>query len=148
LNAALLFSLRETCYDHPVPSGGAFRHRKGRRNGMTQNGSEGLGPEGSYYEAMEQKQKEEKRRKQDALFPIEITALYLVLGAVFHLWHPGWLIFLTIPLHYMRPKNRLEQLCNPIMVTLIYLILGFFFHLWHPGWLVFLAIPLGAAANK
>ena len=115
---------------------------------MTQNGSEGFGPEGSYYEAMEQKQKEEKRRKQDALFPIEITALYLVLGAVFHLWHPGWLIFLTIPLHYMRPKNRLEQLCNPIMVTLIYLVLGFFFHLWHPGWLVFLAIPLGAIANK
>ena len=80
--------------------------------------------------------------------PCAPAALYLVLGAVFHLWHPGWLIFLTIPLHYMRPKNRLEQLCNPIMVTLIYLILGFFFHLWHPGWLVFLAIPLGAAANK
>ena len=64
-----------------------------------------------------------------------------------HLWHPGWLIFLTIPLHYMHPKNRLEQLSNPILVTLIYLVLGFFFNLWHPGWLVFLAIPLGAIAN-
>ena len=94
---------------------------------MTQNDNGGLGPEGSYYEAVEKKRQEEKRRKQDALFPIEITALYLVLGAVFHLWHPGWLIFLTIPLHYM--------------------LLGFFFNLWHPGWLVFLAIPLGAIAN-
>ena len=54
---------------------------------------------------------------------------------------------LTIPLHYMHPKNRLEQLSNPILVTLIYLVLGFFFNLWHPGWLVFLAIPLGAIAN-
>mgnify|MGYP004673098131 FL=1 len=114
---------------------------------MTQKDNGGLGPEGSYYEAVEKKRQEEKRRKQDALFPIEITALYLVLGAVFHLWHPGWLIFLTIPLHYMHPKNRLEQLSNPILVTLIYLVLGFFFNLWHPGWLVFLAIPLGAIAN-
>ena len=53
---------------------------------MTQNDNGGLGPEGSYYEAVEKKRQEEKRRKQDALFPIEITALYLVLGAVFHLW--------------------------------------------------------------
>ena len=44
---------------------------------MTQNDNGGLGPEGSYYEAVEKKRQEEKRRKQDALFPIEITALYL-----------------------------------------------------------------------
>ena len=117
---------------------------------MTQNGSEGLGPEGSYYEAMEQKQKEEKRRKQDALFPIEITALYLVLGAVFHLWHPGWLIFLTIPLYYLPASQRspLRLLSNPVMVTIIYLLLGFECGLWHPGWLIFFAIPILDAATK
>lgn len=115
---------------------------------MTDNERDALGPEGSYYEAEAKRRKEERRRKNDALFPLAISALYLVLGAVFGLWHPGWLIFLTIPLRYMRPRNRLEQLCNPVMVTLIYLILGFFFHLWHPGWLVFLAIPLGAVANR
>lgn len=111
------------------------------------NRDEGLGPEGSYYDAKRREKEEEKRRKRDAMFPVLITGLYLVLGSCFHLWHPGWLVFLTIPLHYMRPHNRLEQLCNPVMVTLIYLVLGFFFHLWHPGWLVFFAIPLGAIAN-
>ena len=105
---------------------------------------EGLGPEGSYYDAINRAQAEKKRHKLDAAYPVLITALYLALGGLFDLWHPGWLIFLTIPLHYIRPKNRLEQLSNPVMVTLIYLVLGFFFNLWHPGWLVFLIIPLGA----
>lgn len=112
----------------------------------------GLGPEGSYYENEAKKAKEQKARKMDAMFPMLITGLYLVLGACFDLWHPGWLVFLTIPLHYMKPRNRIEQLCNPVMVTLIYLVLGFFFDMWHPGWLVFLIIPLGGylshEANK
>jgi hypothetical protein len=71
-----------------------------------------------------------------------------VLGFVFNLWHPGWLLFITIPLYYMQPKNEAERWLNPVMITLIYLILGFFFHLWHPGWLIFLAIPAGAMMKK
>ena len=114
---------------------------------MSESNHEPLGPEGSYYEAQARKEEAAKRAKSDAMFPILITGLYLVLGAVFGLWHPGWLLFLCIPLHYMHPKTRLEQLCNPVMIVLIYLVLGFFFDLWHPGWLVFLAIPLGAIAN-
>ena len=107
-----------------------------------------LGPEGSYYEAMERKKAEERRRKSDAMFPVLITGLYLVLGGVFGLWHPGWLVFLTIPLHYMRFNTRMEQLCNPVMITLIYLVLGFFFNLWHPGWMIFLAIPVAEILRK
>ncbi len=114
---------------------------------MSESNHETLGPEGSYYEAKARAEEAERRRKSDAMFPIMITALYLVLGSVFGLWHPGWLVFLTIPLHYMHPRTRLQQLCNPVMVTLIYLVLGFFFHLWHPGWLIFLVIPLGAIAD-
>ena len=72
-----------------------------------------------------------------------------MLGFVFHLWHPGWLIFLTIPLYYLPGEERRfpRILCNPVMVTLIYLLLGFYCHLWHPGWLIFLAIPLFSAAT-
>ena len=66
-----------------------------------------------------------------------------VLGFVFGLWHPGWLLFLTIPIHYMHFDSQWERFTNPVVVTLIYLVLGCFFGLWHPGWLVFLAIPLG-----
>ncbi len=108
-----------------------------------------LGPEGSYYEA-QRKEEEQKQaeRKRGGGYPLFITALYLVLGFVFNLWHPGWLLFMTIPLYYMQPKNEVERWLNPVMITLIYLILGFFFHLWHPGWLIFLAIPAGAMMKK
>ena len=107
-----------------------------------------LGPEGSYYEAKAQEEAQVNRAKWDGIYPIFITGLYLVLGFLFGLWHPGWLLFLTIPLFYMKPKNSMERWLNPVMITLIYLVLGFFFNLWHPGWLIFLAIPAAAILNK
>ena len=82
------------------------------------------------------------------IFTTMATILYLVLGAVFGLWHPGWLLFLTIPLYYMKPKNTLERWLNPVMIVLIYLELGFFFNLWHPAWIIFLAIPAAAILGK
>lgn len=33
-------------------------------------------------------------------YPLFCALLYLVLGFVFGLWHPGWIIFLTIPFFY------------------------------------------------
>lgn len=46
---------------------------------------------------------ERKRRKKALLrfpYPVFITLCYLWLGFGFHLWHPAWLVFLTIPLYY------------------------------------------------
>ena len=104
---------------------------------------DGLGPEGSYFEHKARREEEARRARGDAMFPVWITVLYLVLGFVFGLWHPGWLVFLTVPIHYMHFDSQWERLTNPVTVTLIYLVLGFFFGLWHPGWLVFRAIPRG-----
>ena len=115
---------------------------------MTDPHNNPLGPEGSYFEAKKQKQQDQQHRQMAEIFPIFITGLYLVLGFFFHLWHPGWLLFFTIPLFYMRPKTTMQKLCNPVMISLIYLVLGFFFHLWHPGWLIFLAIPAAAILQK
>ena len=98
---------------------------------------DGLGPEGSYFEHKARREEEARRARGDAMFPVWITVLYLVLGFVFGLWHPGWLVFLTVPIHYMHFDSQWERLTNPVTVTLIYLVLGFFFGLWHPGWLVF-----------
>ena len=109
---------------------------------------DGLGPEGSYFENKARREEEARRAGRDAMFPVWITALYLLLGFVFGLWHPGWLLFLTIPIHYMHFDSQIERFTNPVMVTLIYLVMGCFFNLWHPGWLVFLAIPLGAMASR
>lgn len=33
-------------------------------------------------------------------YPVLCVLLYLIIGFGFGLWHPGWLLFLTIPLYY------------------------------------------------
>ncbi len=102
----------------------------------------GLGPEGSYYENKAREEAERRKRKADAAYPMTITILYLVLGFVFDLWHPGWLIFLTIPLRYIHFKSEWDRWTHPVTITLIYLVLGCFWNLWHPGWMIFLLIPI------
>lgn len=101
-------------------------------------------PHGSYFEHVAEK----KRRAFP--YPVLVSFLYLVLGCFFNLWHPGWLIFLTIPLWYLPASERspLKLLGNPIMVTIIYLLLGIECNLWHPGWLIFFAIPILNAAVR
>ena len=95
-------------------------------------------PHGSYYD-------HERDRKRAAFpYPVLVSLAYLIMGFCFGLWHPGWIIFLTIPLYYLPTSERSfgKLLCNPVMVTIIYLLLGFECNLWHPGWLIFLLIPL------
>ena len=67
--------------------------------------NDGLGPEGSYFEAKARAEEKARRHKSDAMFPIWISILYIVLGVLFNLWHPGWLIFLIIPLWPMMRKH-------------------------------------------
>lgn len=46
---------------------------------------------------------ERRRRKRAFLrfpYPVFLTLCYLWLGFMFKLWHPAWLIFLTIPIYY------------------------------------------------
>lgn len=113
-------------------------------------------PNGSYYEhaaaeaaraakeADAREAKERARRRHSFPYPVVITLAYLVLGSCFGLWHPGWLLFLTIPLYYLPESERkpLLLLGNPVTVTIIYLLLGFECGLWHPGWLVYFLIPI------
>lgn len=102
-------------------------------------------PEGSYYEhKAREEEKERYSRRVKFPYPVLVTAAYLVLGFVFGAWHPGWIIFLTVPMFYLPDSQRapVRLLGNPVMVTIIYLLLGTMCDLWHPGWLVFLLVPL------
>ena len=36
----------------------------------------------------------------DGVYPILVSVIYLAIGFIFNKWHPGWLIFLTIPIYY------------------------------------------------
>ncbi len=75
-----------------------------------------------------------------------ITIAYIVLGGLFDLWHPGWLVFLLIPIwdSFVEAvyKKNAHVFAYPVVATLAFLMIGFFWGNWHPGWVVFLTIPL------
>lgn len=79
-------------------------------------------------------------------YPILATVAYLVMGFVWNLWHPGWIVFLTIPVYYWLAnaitKRRFPSLSISFAITLIYLVMGFVWNLWHPYWIIFIAIPI------
>lgn len=97
-------------------------------------------PHGSYFD---HKRRVQEQKHRSFPYPLFATVAYLIMGFGFHLWHPGWIIFLTIPLYYLPQSERsyLRLLGNPVMITIIYLLLGTMCNLWHPGWLIFLLIP-------
>lgn len=80
-------------------------------------------------------------------FPVLVAGVYLTMGFLGNLWHPGWLLFLSIPLYYsmveiLVHKKSWRHFAYPLFAGLIYLALGLFGGWWHPGWLIFLTVPL------
>lgn len=95
------------------------------------------------------------RRKLGSLmfkfpYPIIIVTVFVVLGMTFHIWHPLWMLFLTIPIYYhyaaacMTKSKKAYYLTLPVpeIIVFVYLIAGFFLHLWGVAWWIFLLIPL------
>jgi len=78
------------------------------------------------------------------------TAAYLVMGTIWDMWHPGWLVFMAIPMFYQLlemihangVRRKLDNFPMALLCTTAYLVIGFWWDLWHPGWVIFLAIPL------
>ncbi|MBQ7203918.1 MAG: helix-turn-helix transcriptional regulator [Eubacterium sp.] len=87
-----------------------------------------------------------------AKFPyaIIIVILYVGLSYAFKIWHPLWLVFLTIPIYYRiatackanSKKAFLMLLPVPEMTVLAYLMCGFFADAWGSMWILFLIIPI------
>lgn len=83
-----------------------------------------------------------------AHFPMFLVILiaYFVIGCVWNAWHPGWLLFLLVPVWYSLVEAIEQKNANcfayPVLATVIFLALGIFWFAWHPGWVVFLTIPL------
>jgi len=83
-----------------------------------------------------------------ALMPFITTIVFFILGLGFQLWHPGWLVFLAIPMTAILvnafDKNSMNGVIalSPFVAAIAYLIMGFGFDLWHPGWLVFFVVPI------
>lgn len=98
----------------------------------------------------------EKTFWQEFPFPIFVTILYLGLGFAFGLWHPGWILFLTIPAYYSivgwfsgrRRHCFLRAFPYTILMVIAFLCMGCIWGLWHPGWILFLTIPMYYAIVK
>lgn len=90
----------------------------------------------------------------DKTFPIFVTGFFF-LTCTIGLAHPGWTVFLLIPLYYtgkeaLRKRNPMI-FCYPVLCAFVYFTIGGFLdHLWRGAaeawyslmWLLFLTIPL------
>lgn len=80
-------------------------------------------------------------------FPVLAALVFFALGFGGGWWHPGWLVFLTIPLYYsladvVSGRKSLRHFAYPVLATLAFFLLGFLGNWWSWCWLVFLTIPL------
>jgi len=82
-------------------------------------------------------------------FPIGIVAtiVYLILGFACDAWHPGWLVFLLIPVvdsvcDCIRKRSP-RPFAYAVLCAFVYLLLGFYVSGgWAWGWILFITIPL------
>lgn len=78
------------------------------------------------------------------------TIAYACMGLFYNLWHPGWIVFVALPiftsmLDWFNGSRRhcfLHDFPFPVLAAVVYLCLGCIWGLWHPGWIIFLFVPL------
>lgn len=82
-------------------------------------------------------------------FPVLLIIIYIALSFVTKMWHPLWIMFLTIPVYYriaiaLKAQNKKALallLPFPELMLIAFLILGLCFGLWN-SWILFLFIPI------
>ena len=79
-------------------------------------------------------------------YPVLVCIVYLLLGFLCDWWHPGWILFLTVPIYYsiadiVVHKRSPKHFAYPVLTVVLFLVLGFM-GWWHVSWLVFLTVPL------
>ena len=88
----------------------------------------------------------EKVRSVEIPLGVLAIIIYIVIGFCFDLWHPGWLLFVLIPII----SSLVDAVCKrdaslfqyPVFAFGIFLYAGIVHTLWHPAWVVFLTIPI------
>ncbi len=98
-------------------------------------------------DTLQRKKEKNIKTKIIAVMPFLSIIIFFFLGFYQNLWHPGWLVFLSIPMSAILLQTRLKDgivALMPFLSVIIFLILGMGFGLWNPGWLIFLSIPIVA----
>lgn len=108
------------------------------------------------------KNKKRRKEKPQPLYPgtaknmlkfpyiIAAAIVYIIIGYTAKIWHPTWLIFLTVPAYYLTvpaffaptKKKILMRLPAYYYIIMLYIFLGILFGLWAKTWILFLFIPV------
>jgi uncharacterized membrane protein len=91
------------------------------------------------------KQQQPPRNKFAALSPFIATIAFFLIGVIYQAWHPGWLVFLLIPIAGILTSKKIQWGGLLVFVILIVFILGGWqTNLYNPLWSLFLIlIPFG-----
>ena len=87
-------------------------------------------------------------KKISSVTPKLAIVSLLAIGFCLNAWHPGWVVFLAIPLVELilgvfTKEGKAKYVTISIVISIIgYLILGFCLDAWHPGWLIFFIVPI------
>ena len=98
----------------------------------------------------------DERRKNKAIkgaavstFTVIVTVAYVLLGVFLKLWHPGWLIFLSIPIFsslvWAIVSKKPSYFSIETLAIAAYVSVGIILPNntgWHPYWAILLVIPV------
>lgn len=96
------------------------------------------------------KTKSRVAKKISAVTPLLCVVAFLGLGLFFDKWHPGWAVFLAIPiveilLNIYIQEGKAKWVSIACIVSIIaYVGLGIYTGWWHKVWLVFFIVPITA----
>ena len=95
----------------------------------------------------ESDQKKRKiKEKISSIYVLLVVIGYILLGSLLDLWHPAWILFISIPLvdsimEAIIQKNP-KAFAFPILAVIVFLFVGCVYDIWHPTWIVFILIPV------
>ena len=86
-------------------------------------------------------------KKIMGITPLLCVVAFLLIGFVWGYWHPGWLVFLLIPImsDILKSRRSVAHAIKSIINTAVivaYVCIGVLTGVWHPTWLMFFIIPI------
>lgn len=89
------------------------------------------------------------------LISLLAVVAFLIIGFTYRAWHPGWMVFLVIPVASILTDITIKRSAVGAVSGVVWLLsiaaflyLGFEYNKWHPGWLVFFAVPISDILMK
>ncbi len=82
------------------------------------------------------------KEKIVSITPFLSVIAFLLLGFLKDAWHPGWVVFLSIPLSAFIFGEKSLYYGFALILGVTYLLIGLLADGWHPWWIIFLLYPV------